>query len=326
MHNLDAIKGCWILFVFLLAFVGVPLRFGWSKDAPERVRVVQVLVRSILFATIAVWALNRLRVLGAISMFAVATVVALVWLATKRVCGSGPSNEAAVHGDRGTSPYRGSEFRALAGCSKRSGPGTPGRLIKRSHNFAVRFAGKGLFIAILMVVVPLVVVLRIGIAFQELRLQQLEQYSGLLRARELMLNVYPDAGPTIYSALMVTTSLLSGCDALQVARFLCPCLQLLMIASIGLLVMRCTRVHVATAAAIYLLGASSLPSAVLFNMDGSIATRYLDLVTNAGSLRNTSVESAIGLLIAAIGLVMLVEWDRGNIGWQGLLDFGFCLA
>src|SRR5947208_12588234 len=113
--------------------------------------------------------------------------------------------------------------------------------------------GRELLGASLVVVLATSAVLRTEHAVRELRFDQPEQYSTLLRARELMLNIHPAGRPFVFPAVIAATSLLSSTDPTQVTRFLTPAIGLLVILATALLIRVCARAGAACVAATYCL-------------------------------------------------------------------------
>src|SRR5438128_1450370 len=133
--------------------------------------------------------------------------------------------------------------------------------------------GRELLGASLVVVLATSAVLRTEHAVRELRFDQPEQYSALLRARQLMLNIHPAERPVVFPAMIATTSFLSSTDPMQVTRFLTPAIGLLLVLATGLLVQVSARAGVASVAAMYCLGAAGFPPAI--NQTGAAASTSL---------------------------------------------------
>src|SRR5208337_5291174 len=74
------------------------------------------------------------------------------------------------------------------------------------HGWRVTLEQNGLTLAPLLVVVAITAILRFANAWQELRLERVEQYSYLLQARELLLNLSQVGRPFVFPSLITTTS------------------------------------------------------------------------------------------------------------------------
>src|SRR5258705_11442487 len=188
------------------------------------------------------------------------------------------------------------------------------------------FEGRELLVACFAVALGTTVVLRAEHAVRELRFDQPEQYSALLRARELMLNSHPAARPFVFPAVIAVTSLLSSTDPMQVTRFLTPVVGLLVVLATGLLIHVCTRAAVACVAAIYCLGAAVLPPAT--NQTGvamSAMGQIQSVMSGPSATIRARPEFALGLLFLLLALAFLGDWYRNSRGWDSLLDFACCL-
>lgn len=186
--------------------------------------------------------------------------------------------------------------------------------------------GKELLGACFVVVLCITVVLRTEQAVRELRFDQPEQYSALLRARELMLNIQAARPPFVFPAMIAATSLLSGTDPMQVTRFLTPAVGLLIVLATGLLLQVCARVGVGCVAAMYCLGAAAFPPAGNQTEVAISAMQKIASVFNSSpATTRARPEFALGLLFLLLALVFLADWYRNSRGWDSLLDFTCCL-
>ena len=185
---------------------------------------------------------------------------------------------------------------------------------------------KEMLVTFLAVVLATSVILRAAHAVRELRFDQPEQYSVLLRTRELMLNLHPGGRPLVFPAVIAATSLLSGVDAMQVTRVLSPVVELFVVLAAGLLIHVCARVRVACVAALYCLGAAAFPPAGNGPIVPVSALEKAKILFGAPpAMMRASTEFGFGLLFLLLALAILVEWYRSERTWESLLDFGCCL-
>src|SRR5204863_3693652 len=186
--------------------------------------------------------------------------------------------------------------------------------------------GRELLGACFVVVLGITVVLRTEHALRELRFDQPEQYSALLRARELMFNTHPAGRPFVFPAVIATTSLLSSTDPTQVTRFLTPAIGLFVVLATGLLIQVCARAGVACVAAIYCLGAAVFPPARNQMGEAVSATEKIESVFSGSPATIRAMpEFALGSLFLLLALVFLADWYRYSRGWDSLLDFTCCM-
>jgi len=186
--------------------------------------------------------------------------------------------------------------------------------------------GRELLSACFVVVLGTTIVLRTEHAVRELRFDQPEQYSALLRARELMLNIHPAGRPFVFPSMIAATSLLSGTDPMQVTRFVTPAIGLFVVLATGLLIQVCARGGVACVAAMYCLGAAAFPPASNQTVVATSAMEKIESVfSGSPSTIRARPEFALGLLFLLLALVFLADWYRNSRGWDSLLDFTCCL-
>lgn len=235
MPALDALKALWILLVFLIVFFWLPAHLFLGKpDSPKVIRVAGNWARAVLCVTILVFLLSSLRVLGAVTgVLLFLGAIALGWI-RKRV-GTNRTllmtlQEAVINIIQ--------EFEAR-GLGRFLLARKPSFLSDtRSWRFRLNgwlriVEGKELLTACFIVAVGTTVILRTEHAVRELRFDQPEQYSALLRAREFMLNLHTAGRPLVFPAIIAATSLVSGADPTQVMRFLTPVIDLSVVLAVG---------------------------------------------------------------------------------------------
>jgi len=328
MPALDALKGFWILVVFLLTFFWLPTRlFSGRPNAPRVIRIAGNGVRTVLCVTILVFLLCSLRVFGAIAV--VLFFLGAIGLGWFRRRGGRISRGLWTSLQTTTiNIMRRVESRSFNLFLSRKRTSTGGRWSwgLRVNSWLRLLEGKELLGACFVVVLGMTLVLRTEHALQQLRFDQPEQYSALLRARELMLNMHPAGRPFVFPAMIATTSLLSGADSMQVTRFLAPAIGLLVVLATGLLIQFCARVGVAVVAAIYCLGAAAFPLAR--NQTGmamSAMEKIKSVFAGSPATVRARPEFALGLLFLLLALTFLADWYRNSRGWDSLLDFTCCL-
>jgi hypothetical protein len=323
MRALDALKAFWILGVFLSTFLWLPTHlFSGRPNTPVVIRIAGNWARTVLCVTISVFLLSSLKVLGAITVVLLFLGTIAVSWCRKR---AGMVRSLLMNLQATTiNVIRQVESRSFGLFL------LPG---KRCRTWGLRvnprlkgLEGRELLGACFVVVLGITVVLRAEHAVRELRFDQPEQYSALLRARELMLNTHPVGRPFVFPAVIATTSLLSSADPTQVTRFLTPAIGLLVVVATGLLIQVCARVGVACVAAIYCLGAAVFPPARDQTGVAISATEKIESVFSASPTTiQARPEFALGLLCLLLALVFLADWYRNSRGWDSLLDFACCL-
>ncbi len=327
MAALDALKAFWILGVFLSTFLWLPTRlFSGRPNSPGVIRIAGNWARTVLCVTILVFLLSSLRVLGAITVVLLFLgTIAVSWFRKR----AGRPRRLLTNLQATTvNIMRRVESRSLGLFLPRRRPPTSARSPwgLRVTPWLKVLEGRELLGACFVVVLGITVVLRTEHALRELRFDQPEQYSALLRARELMFNTHPAGRPFVFPAVIATTSLLSSTDPTQVTRFLTPAIGLFVVLATGLLIQVCARVGVASVAAIYCLGAAVLPPA---RSQTGVAISATEKIESVFSVSPTTLQArpefALGLLFLLLALVFLADWHRNSRGWDSLLDFACCL-
>src|SRR5437764_9534065 len=263
MPVLDALKAFWILGVFLLTFFWLPTHlFSGRPNSPRVLRIASNWARTVLCVTILIFLMCSLRVFGVITVVLFFLgAIAIGWFRKRGGVSRGLWTSLQATTINIMRQIESRSFNLFLLARKRAS--TSGRQSwgLRVNAWLRLLEGKELLGASFIVVLGTTVVLRTEHAVRELRFDQPEQYSTLLRARELMLNIHPAGRPFVFPAVIAATSLLSSTDPTQVTRFLTPAIGLLVILATGLLIQVCARAGVACVAAIYCLGAAVLPTA-----------------------------------------------------------------
>ena len=328
MLALDALKALWIIGVFLAVFLWLPTHlFSGRPNSPRVIRIAGNWARTVLGVTILVFLLSSLRVLGAITLVLLFFgAIAVSWF---RQSAGMPRRwltnlqAATINILRQVESRSFGQFllpRKLSPTSARPPWGL------RLNSWLEALEGRELLGACFVVVLGTTVVLRTEHAVRELRFDQPEQYSTLLRARELMLNIHPAGRPFVFPAVIAATSLLSSTDPTQVTRFLTPAIGLLVILATGLLIQVCARAGVACVAATYCLGAAVFPPARNQMGVAVSATEKIESVFSGSPATIRAMpEFALGSLFLLLALVFLADWYRNSRGWDSLLDFTCCL-
>jgi hypothetical protein len=329
MPVLDALKAFWILVVFLLTFFWLPAHlFSGRPNRPRVIRIAGNCARTVLCMTILVFLLCGLRVFGVITV--VLFLLGAIAVARFRKRGGvsrglwASLQSTTINIMRRVESRSFSLFLPVSRHVATSGRRSWG---SRVNAWLRLLEGKELLGACFVVVLGMTVVLRTEHAVRELRFDQPEQYSTLLRARELMLNIHPAERPFVFPAMIAATSLLSGADPMQVTRFLAPVTGLLAVLAVGLLIQVCApRVSVACVAAIYCLGAAAFPPARNQTDVAMSAMEKMERVfTGSPALVRARPEFALGLVFLLLALAFLADWYRNSRGWDSLLDFTCCL-
>jgi hypothetical protein len=214
MLALDLLKGFWILAVFLALFFWLPTHlFAARPTFPRVMRIAGNWARIVLGVTILVFLLSSLRVLGAVTaVLLLASAVAVGWF---RQRAGVPLHLLAKLQAITIEILRQVESRSLGlflPARKHSPTAARQPFGLRLGSWMKAIEGRELLGACLVVVLATTVVLGTQHAVGELRFDQPEQYSALLRARELMLNIHPAGRPFVFPAIIAATSLLSSTD------------------------------------------------------------------------------------------------------------------
>ncbi len=321
MRAVDLLRSAWILAIFLGTFVWVPWRlFSARRNAGTVMGVAGNLARMVLGVTVAAFLLAALRVFNATTVIILlGGALALDW-ARRRSSDHGgwlPGLQTFTLGI--LRKFEARQFGLyFAPRIRRSAASSP--LAFRLHRWSRMLKDRGLLLACLAAVLVTAAILRSEHAFRELRPDQPEQYTALLRARALILNLHPGGRPLVSSALIATTSLLSAQDPMQVARFLSPVVGVLVVLAAGLLIYVHAGMGVAVVAAMYCLGAF-FPAA---KADPAVATGTMEkLVGLFGpglTITRSSMEFELGLLFLMLALALLADWYSNLRGWDSLLD------
>jgi hypothetical protein len=325
---LDAIKAFWILGVFLLTFFWLPtLLFSGRPNSPRVLRIAGNWARTVLCVTILIFLLCSLRVFGVITVVLFFLgAIAIGWFRRRGGVSRGLWTSLQATTLNIMRQVESRSFHLFLLARKRTS--TSGRQSwgLRVNAWLRLLEGKELLGACFIVVLGTTVVLRTEHAVRELRFDQPEEYSALLRARELTLNLHPAGRPFVFPTMIAATSLLSGADSMQVTRFLAPAMGLLVVLATGLLIQVCARGGVAVVAAIYCLGAAAFPPARdQTGVAMSAMEKIASVFTGSPATIGARPEFALGLLFLLLALAILADWYRNSRGWDSLLDFTCCL-
>jgi len=328
MPALDALKAFWILGVFLAIFFWLPTHlFRDRPNSPVVIRIASYWARTVTCVTVLVFLLSSLRVLGAITVVLLFFgAIAFSWI--RKNTGM-PGRLLTILQASILNVLRQVESRSfgvhLQPRKRRPSLVSPPWGLRVSRWLSI-LEGRELLTVCFLVVLGTTVILHTEHAVRELRFDQPEQYSALLRARELMFNVHPAGRPFVFPAVIAVTSLLSSTDPMQVTRFLTPVIGLCVVLATGLLIQVSTRPGVACVAAIYCLGATVFPPAK--NQTGvaiSLTDKIERVLNGSPATIRARPEFAFGLLFLLLALTFLVDWYRNSRGWDSLLDFACCV-
>lgn len=326
MRALEVLKSVWILATFLAIFVWVPSRiFHARQNAGTIMALAGNLARMALGVTVASLLLAGLRVFNATTLLVLLSgALAVDWLRRQsRSRGSLLASlqiQVLVILRKIEARQFGSYFAPRVRHPVATSPAS-----FRLHRWSRMVKGKGVLLACLAAVLITATALRSEHAFRELRPDQPEQYSALLRASALILNLHPGSRPLVSSALIATTSLLGGQDLMQVARFLSPIVGVLVVLAVGLLVYVYAGFGVAMLAAMYCLGVF-FPAA---RAEHTVVTRTVEklagLFGSGLTITRSSTEFELGLLFLILALAVLADWHANLRGWDSLVDLFCCL-
>jgi hypothetical protein len=326
---LDALRACWILVVFIMVFFWFPAHL--SSGRSKSVMVMQIAgngARTVLWVTIAALLLASLRLLNALTViFVFVGALAIDWLRRRAKMHGGllMNLEAATIEIMRKVEAWSFGLHLLAGKRPMAPARSSWRL--RVNRWLKCLEGRELLVACLAAVLITTIILRGEHAVRELRFDQPEQYSHVLRARELMLNLHPANRPFVFPAVIATISFLSAADPIQVTRVLSPVVELLVVVATGLLIHVCARAGVASVAAVYCLGAAAFPPAGNHAvMAISAIQRVKSLLSGSLAVMRASTEFGLGMLFLLLALAFLADWYRNERGWDSLLDFACCLV
>jgi hypothetical protein len=327
--SFDALQAAWILITFLLLFFWFPGRlFSQRANRGTSLGIAGNWTRMVLFTAAAIFILSKLRVLTALVvafLLAIAFVIAWLHRLDWRFGAMNNSLQRAA-----LQLVRNLETRSF-------GPGflppfsrdtsDPLEQGWRTNRWSIFLRERGIPIASILVVATIAAILRFANAWSELRLEQAEQYSYLLRARELILNLSPVGRPVVFPSLISTTSLISAVDPMQVTRFLSPFIGLLLVLALGLFLQACMRVSLASTGAMYCLGAAAFPPAAEQTLPPTSALQKLVGLFALSSPATTQggTEFELGLIFVLLGLAFLAEW-HWNPHHDSLWDVACCVV
>ena len=324
----DALKSGWILITFLLVFFWFPDRlFLRRANRNTSLGIAGNWARMLLLTVTAMFVLSSLRVLTAITVgFLLAIGFVVAWLHRRnwRFGTVTRSLQEIVLDVLRNLETRSRGLRFSRRFSRSTSD--PYQRRRRANRWSVLLKERGIPMASILAVVAIVGVLRFANAWDELRLERVEQYGYLLRARELILNLSPGGRPFVFPSLITTTSLISAADPMQVTRFLSPLIGILLVLALGLFLQACMRVSLASAAAMYCLGAAAFPPAGDQTIPATSALQKLYglFVLSSPATTQGSTEFELGLVFVLLGLAFLAEWSW-NPHRDSLLDASCCV-
>lgn len=323
MQVLSILEAAWILFTFAAVFFAWPaFVFGRHSNPNTLLRHAENFVRALVCVSIASFSLSHLGAFNTISMlllFAGAatlswfftTAKSLDWKSIQRwVIGVVRQAENLSYTRRLLPPTRPQILTAYQ-------PPNPWPRLLR---------GEALPTLSLLTAVVMSGILSSQHAVRELRLDQPAEYGALLRSRELMLGLHSESGPLLFPSMIATTSLFSGRDATEVARYLSPLVTLCVALTVGLFAYTFTGSSIATAVAIYCVGAAAFPAVTngMVTID-TVREKVLDIVRTSPAELRPGPELALGIVFVLLGLTFLVDWTEHPNKWEPIADFACCL-
>jgi len=326
---LDALKACWICVVFLLIYFGIPSRlFPRRPNTAIVVRIVGNWTRMVLLVTVAVFLLACIKALTTITIIIfVLAALAAAWLRKHEWRIGNVTQAVQASALRFMRRAEGWSFGMyLMPRLRRRGISITLPRMFRFDQWLDVFESQGVLAAVFLVVVLMSSLLFLQSPWYQLRFDQAEQYSALLRGRELVLNLRAIGLPFVFPAIATTTSLISATDLMQVIRYLFPLIELFLVLTAGLTIRACTRSGVAAIATMYCLGAAAFPpTRTVIPVAESLFQKLMGLFDYTPALTRPSGEFQLGLIFALLALVFLVDWQR-NPQWDSLVNVGCCLA
>lgn len=324
---LDVFIAGWILVIFSIVYLLIPSWvFARRANAASLMGIAGNFARTALCVTLAVAVLARLKLLNAITMVCIfGAAAAMAWFRRR---GWTVGNLGMNLQSSAISIIRRSELPPNRGDGDRSTRQSGARAaVWRScaQGWLRGLQGREALVTAGAAALVIAGVLRCQHAFQELRFDQPEQYAALLHARGLLLNIHFGTPPSVFPALIATISLLSGADAIQVARFLAPLPGVLVVVAVGMMVWACTRSGIASVVTMYCLGAAVfLPIKLSFVPDSTWQNIKTGLLSSA-ALTRVSTEDELGLLFLLLAVAFLADWYR-NWHRDSLVDMACCLT
>jgi hypothetical protein len=307
------LKSAWVLVTFFLVFLLFPtLIFSRRFNRATLLGFAGNWVRMSLLTVIVILVLSKLRMLTAISVgFLLAIGFVLTWL-HRRDWEFGTLTDSLER--TVLRVFRKLENGFLGRDFFRRVPSASSSALmlwQPADGWSLALERRGLAAVYVFAVVTLMTVLRFANAWHELRLQQVEQYTYLLRARELLLNLPQSGRPFVFPTMISTTSLLSAADPMQVTRFLSALMGIFLVFAMALFLQRCMRVSLASAAAMYCLGAAAFPPVVEQSAPAtSLVQKLFELFAlSSPAQARSSTEFDLGLMFALLGLAFLAEWS-----------------
>ena len=324
MRILSALEAAWVVFIFAAVFFAWPV-FVFRRDShPDKLlRITGNFVRTLLCVSIASFGLSHLGAFNTISMFLMlAGVTALSWhLTIGKSLDRKSIQRSAIRVVR-----RMENWSYPLHLLPRERPRIVVSAYQPARPWPRLFRGRVLPMLSLLTVLVMIGILSWQHAVHELRLDGPAEYGALLQSRELTLGLRSGTRPLLFPSMIATTSLFSGRDAVEVARYLSPLASLLVALAVGLFVYIFSRSSIATAVAIYCVGAAAFPAVTneLVPTD-SIRERVLDILRTSPADIRPAPELGLGIAFVLLGLVFLADWTEHPNSWQRLADVACCL-
>ena len=323
MPVLSILEAAWILFTFTAVFFAWPAFVFRRHSNPNTwLRQAANFVRALAFVSMASFGLSHLGAFNTISMLLLfAGAATLSWFFTTAKSLDWKSIQRWVIG-----VVRQAENLSY---TRRLLPPTRPRILtayQPPNPWPRLLRGEALPTLSLLTVVVMSGILSSQHAVRELRLDQPAEYGALLRSRELMLGLHSESRPLLFPSMIATTSVFSGRDATEVARYLSPLVTLCVALTVGLFVYTFTGSSIATAVAIYCVGAAAFPAVTngMVTTD-SVRGRVLDIVRTSPAEIRPGPELALGIVFVLLGLTFLADWTEHPKKWEPMADFGCCL-
>ena len=325
---LDVLKACWILFVFLLIFFGLASRlFAKRPNTAIIIRIAGNFARMTLCVTAAVFAVANIKALTAITMLLLlAGALTAAWMRKHNWKTSNLVQDMQSGALRFIRKAESWSFGAYLVPRMKKGVTITLPRIFTVHHWLDFFENQGVLAVVFLAIVLMSSILFSRNALHGLRFDHPEEYSNLLRGRELVLNLRAIGLPFVFPAMAATTSLIGATDLMQVTRFLFPVIEIFLVLAAGLAIRACTRSGVAAIATMYCLGAAAFPPLREAVPGAQTALdKLLGIFDYTPVATRPGPELLLGLIFMLLALVFLADWQR-NPDTQSLVDVGCCLV
>ena len=324
MRVLSALEAAWVVFIFAAVFFAWPaFVFRWNSNPDMLLRITGNFVRTLLCVSIASFGLSHLDALNTISILLLfAGVATLSWLLTTAKSLDWKSIQRSAIG----AVRQMENWSYTLHLLPRERPRIFVSAYQSARPWPRLLRGRVLPTLSLLTVLVMIGILSWQHAVRELRLDEPAEYGALLQSRELTLGVRSGTRPLLFPSMIATTALFSGRDAMEVARYLSPLTSLFVALAVGLFVYTFSQSSIATAVAIYCVGAAAFPAVTngLVPTD-SIRERVLDILRTSPAEIRPGSEQGLGIVFVLLGLVFLAHWTEHTNSWQPLADVACCL-